>query len=376
MSCLDEATTTALEGGARIPISSAWTCCFLVGACTATGDYERASEWCDRIAAFAERYGSRYMRGFCRAEYGTVDLWRGRWADAEAMFVSAREEFAHSRPAFVGGPTAGLAELRRRQGRRLEAERLLEEAGPSSAAQLCRARMAIDDGEHARAAELLERMLRQQPEHRTLDRVPALELLARACIGRGEVEEAQSALETLRAIVDIVGSRSFRAAVDVVSGMVAAARTDHERARPLLEDAVDGFDRSGALYDAALARVELARSLAALDRVTDAKEEAARELAAFDALGAAHEADRARNIVDSFRSSVAERPGDLTPREQDVIRLLAEGLTNRQIAERLVVSEHTVHRHVTNILRKLSLQSRAAAAAYAVSEGLVALDDA
>ena len=84
MRYLDEATATALEGEATIPISSAWACCFLVSACTAVRDYERAFDWCDRIAAFAERYGSRYMLAFCRAEYGAVHLWRGRWADAEA----------------------------------------------------------------------------------------------------------------------------------------------------------------------------------------------------------------------------------------------------------------------------------------------------
>ncbi len=98
--------------------------------------------------------------------------------------------------------------------------------------------------------------------------------------------------------------------------------------------------------------------------------EAARALAVFEALGAAPEAERARQLVESFGAEAAGRSGDLTPREQEVVHLLADGLTNRQIAERLVVSEHTVHRHVTNILRKLSLPSRAAAAAYAVRAGL------
>jgi DNA-binding NarL/FixJ family response regulator len=63
--------------------------------------------------------------------------------------------------------------------------------------------------------------------------------------------------------------------------------------------------------------------------------------------------------------------GDLTPREREVLCLVADGLTNRRIAERLVVSEHTVHRHVTNLLRKLDLPSRTAAAAYAVRSGLL-----
>ena len=66
---------------------------------------------------------------------------------------------------------------------------------------------------------------------------------------------------------------------------------------------------------------------------------------------------------------------ELTPREREVLRLLADGLTNRQIAERLVVSHHTVHRHVTNLLRKLGLSSRTAAAAHAVRTGLVSRSD-
>ena len=66
-------------------------------------DYERAFEWCDRIAEFAERYGSRYMLASCRAEYGAVHLWRGRWKQAEAMLEASIDDFARSRPAMVGG---------------------------------------------------------------------------------------------------------------------------------------------------------------------------------------------------------------------------------------------------------------------------------
>ncbi|HWT22839.1 MAG TPA: response regulator transcription factor, partial [Solirubrobacteraceae bacterium] len=90
-------------------------------------------------------------------------------------------------------------------------------------------------------------------------------------------------------------------------------------------------------------------------------------LGRLEELGAAPDAERARRILAG--PDAAGSP--LTPRELEVLRLLADGLTNRQIAERLVVSEHTVHRHVTNLLRKLGLSSRTAAAAHAVRSGLL-----
>ncbi len=163
MRYLDEATAAALEGEAEIPISGAWSCCFLVSACTVVFDYERAFAWCDRIAEFAERYGSRYMLAFCRAEYGAVHTWRGDWSKAEAELTAAVDDFARSRPAWAASPRVALAELRRRQGRPTDAALLLDQAGTSSGAQLCRARLALDRGEALRALELLERLLRQMP---------------------------------------------------------------------------------------------------------------------------------------------------------------------------------------------------------------------
>jgi len=369
---LDEAAATALEGEAEIPISSAWACCFLVTTCIAVRDYERAFEWCDRIAEFAERYGSRYMLAFCTAEYGAVQLWRGRWRDAERLLAAAVEDFSRSRPAMVGAPLVGLAELRRRQGRMEEAALLLDRAG-TSAAQLCRARLALDRGETLRAVELVERLLRQLPAHRTLDRVPALELLIRARTARGELEDARSALQALREIERLVGTLPLRASADLADGLVTGAGGDHERARTLLEDAVDRFERSGGPFEAAQARAELATTLLALGRAGAAEREAGAALERMLALGAVVEARRARGIL---AASSRDRDGrsplpEVTPREREVLCLLTEGLTNQQIAERLVVSEHTVHRHVTNILRKLDLPSRTAAAAHAVRSGLL-----
>jgi ATP/maltotriose-dependent transcriptional regulator MalT len=364
---LDEATATALAEEAAIPIAGAWSCCFLVTACVAVRDYERAFEWCDRIAAFADRYGSRYMLAFCRAEYGEVDLWRGRWTDAETALQAALADFARSRPPMVAGPLVALAELRRRQGRPDEAVLLLDQAGASRTGQLCRAGMALDRGDDALAVELAERFLRQLPSHLEVDRASALELLVRARTARGELDEAGAALAALRAIERLAGTEALRASADLAEGRLAAAGGDHGRARPLVEDAIDRFDRCGAPFDAAQARIELATTLLALGRHDDARREAAAALDRFVALGAAGEAEQARRLLGD-----GEPLDGLTPREREVLGLLAQGLTNRQIGERLVISEHTVHRHVSSILRKLDVPSRAAAAAAAVRAGQAA----
>jgi LuxR family maltose regulon positive regulatory protein len=182
MRCLDEASAIALSGESTIPISRAWTCCFLVTACTRILDFERAFEWCDRIAEFAERYGSLYMLGYCRDEYATIFLWRGEWTAAEAALNESIEAFSLSRAPLVGDPLAQLAELRRRQGQREEAERLLERAGASTRAQLCRADLALDRLDPEHALDLAERVLRTVGDERPLDKVPALDVLVRAQI--------------------------------------------------------------------------------------------------------------------------------------------------------------------------------------------------
>ncbi|MBN1237727.1 MAG: hypothetical protein JXB36_04455 [Gammaproteobacteria bacterium] len=369
MRCLDEASAMALSNEAAIPISAAWTCCFLVTSCTKVLDFERAFEWCDRIGHFAERYGSRYMLGFCRAEYAEVHLWRGEWEQAEKSLQESIAAYEASRPAMTQGPLVLLAELRRRQGRRDEAHGLLARAGASASSQLCRANLALDGGDVGLAIDLAERVARNASSERPLERVPILDVLVRTRISGGMLEAAGTALDELRCVAKLVGTTAMGARAMLAEGTLAAACGEHESAKSRLEDAVDAFERCRAPYEAARARIELASSLSALERKTDARREARHAYDFLSKVGASVGKQQARALAYADASHEFRSYG-ISRRETEVLRLVADGLTNRQISDRLFISEHTVHRHVTSILRKLDVPTRAAAAAYAARIGV------
>jgi DNA-binding NarL/FixJ family response regulator len=233
--------------------------------------------------------------------------------------------------------------------------------------------LALDGGRSRQAVELVERLLRQARVERRFELAPALAHRVSARVVRGELGEACTALGCLRELERLVGTGPLRASRELAEGLLEAASGDHERARTLLEDAVDRFERFGAPFEASQARIELAMSLTALGRTDQAEREATTALRRLVEIGADADAERARRVLAAATCADEGRGGlaRVTHREREVLGLLAEGLTNRQIAERLVVSEHTVHRHVTNILGKLELPSRTAAAAYALRSGLI-----
>jgi DNA-binding NarL/FixJ family response regulator len=89
-------------------------------------------------------------------------------------------------------------------------------------------------------------------------------------------------------------------------------------------------------------------------------------LATFERLGARPDASRVRGLLSGRTAEL----GGLSPRELEVLGMIAKGRTNAEIASALCLSERTVHRHVSNILTKLDVRSRTSAAAYAVQHGL------
>jgi LuxR family transcriptional regulator, maltose regulon positive regulatory protein len=375
MRLLDEVNAAIVAGELTDQIAIGLSSCYLIAACDRVRDYDRAVQWCTRLKAFCEKWGLRPLFAVCRTQYASICMWRGTWLEAEQELTAATSELAASRPAMTADGVVRLAELRRRQGRLVEANALFEQAAHHPLAALGRAELAFDRGDARAAAEAAERYLRRVPLHNRTDRVVALDLLVRTLAATGDANGAKTALAELQAIATVVGTVPLRAAASLAAGYVALGPASGGRAddaRRHLEDAVDLFLQSGAPYELARARIELARALGRLGRIEAALEEAQRAVDLLSELHAELEISRAKGLMASLSSAAPARsPAGLSVREIEVLRLVADGLNNQVIAERLFLSEHTVHRHLANILNKLSVSSRAAAVAQAARRGLL-----
>jgi ATP/maltotriose-dependent transcriptional regulator MalT len=374
---LDEATTVALAGEARLLYCVAWACCYLISACERVRDFDRAAQWCARVGDFCGRHDI-FLLNTCRAHYATVLSWQGRWDEAESQLTAAVGGLQASRPPMVGDAIARLGELRRRQGRLDEAADLFARSETHTLSLLGRAALALDREQPAEAAELADRYLRRFPEPGRVERSVGLELAIRALVRQGEHERAADALTELSGIAARARTRPILAAVSSCEGTLAAAGGDHDLARRSFEDALDLLAACEAPFEAGRVRLDLAATLGTLGRADQAQREIEAAIENFREIGADGEQARAETMLENLRKTNMTPPsaaidgplGELSRRELEVLDLVAQGLTNRDIAARLVLSEHTVNRHVANILRKLGLSSRAAAASLAGRHGL------
>jgi ATP/maltotriose-dependent transcriptional regulator MalT len=373
MRALDEVNAAVVAGDMKDLVAIGLSCCYMIAACDRVRDYDRAFQWCTRLKAFSAKWGLRPLFAVCRTQYASICMWRGTWLEAEQELLAATDELAATRPAMTADGLVRLAELRRRQGRLVEAATLFEQAGGHPLAMLGRAELAFDRGDMNTAAGESSRYLRRvMPQNRS-DREAGLDLVVRSLIGIGDIEGARTAQAELETIANLVGAVPFKAAAGLAAGRVALAAGDANEARRRLEDAVDLYRQSGASYELARARMELARALAAAGQTEPAAEEAQRAVDLFVELKAELELSRARAILQSLSAapqSRTERAG-LTVRELEVLHLVAGGLSNPLIAEKLYVSEHTIHRHLANIFSKLGVSSRAAAVAQGVRRGIL-----
>jgi DNA-binding NarL/FixJ family response regulator len=157
-----------------------------------------------------------------------------------------------------------------------------------------------------------------------------------------------------------------KAMADSANGLVLLAEGDATGALPALRHAWRIWHDVGAPYEAARVRARLALACRAVGDTDTATMELDAARSIFSSLGATPDVKWVRSLVDA----PANLPDGVTPREAEVLALVAEGLTNRQVASRLTISEKTVASHLAHVFTKVGLQSRAAATAYAISHGL------
>ena len=366
MRLLDEAMAAVTAGRVRDHFALGEIYCRLLSACEAALDVRRATDWLSMV----DRYvvWTDFVRPTCRTHYGGILVALGRWAEAEAELLAAIEGFDNR--GYRGDrmfAALRLADLRVRQGRVEEAERLLKGGEWHPTARRLAATIALARGDASLASELGE-LCAEGSALADPTCAPALELLVVTRLATGDVVAAREAADRLATVARASGLERLEACAALAEGRVAAAEGD-EQAVGRLKRAVELFASLELPLDAARAQLELARTLAA-SAPAAAVREGKLAIATFERLGALPDADAAAGLLRGLGVAAARAwprgATSLTRREDEVLGLLAEGCSNAQIAERLVISTRTAEHHVASILSKLDLHSRSEAAAYAV----------
>jgi LuxR family transcriptional regulator, maltose regulon positive regulatory protein len=384
MSKLDESSTAAISGELRGVDEAGTIACCLIAACERVRDVGRAAEWCQRLRELSERWAFELMIAVCRTHYASTLVARGQWQEAEREFQAAIAGFGQPHRGQAADAQVRLADLLVRQGRLDEATELLDrvDAGPGRMlghmiALTVRAALLLEGGDAQGAADTAETFLRAMPGPESLERAPALEILVQANIALGDEQAARAALAGLRTLTDLVRTEPMLAAARFAQGAVAHAFADPAAARVALLDAVALFTEVDAPYERAQALLLLARCLAGTERAAAASAQAAEALRIAQVLGARPVVRQARDLLAELGTSPASAAATfagLTSREAEILRLIARGSGNHDIAAQLVISVRTVERHVSNIYLKLGLEgpaARASAATAALRHGLV-----
>ena len=368
MALLDEAMAAAMGGEAGDALAICDTCCQTLVACDQIADLRRASDWCRVVLEFVERRRFTPVYAWCRAIFAGVLVAIGDWERAERELLESLRIYGS-----VGGigsrvlTLSRLAELRLRQGRLEEAERLLADCEDHPLALVPVARMRLMRGHPQAAGAILERRLAALPADAPA-RAPLLPVVVDVSLAAGDPGRAATAAEDLEELAARLRRDNLRALAELAGADVALARGEDALGR--LEAALELFVEFGMPFEASEVRLRLARVFAAARREL-AVEEAQHALATFERLGAARRADEAAALLRSLGMpgrTGPRRREELTQREREVLALLGEGLSNAEIAERLVISRKTAGHHVERIFRKLGLRNRAEAAAYALRE--------
>jgi DNA-binding CsgD family transcriptional regulator len=366
---LDEAMTVALGGETSDPLACGDACCTTLVVCDSLADLDRAAQWCEAVVEFTERRRFNPVQSWCRGIYGGVLVRAGEWDRAETVLGEALKRDADRRKGGRALPLAVLAELRLRQGRDEDGERLLAGLEDEPAALATLVRLRLQRGDRALAEALLERLAQVSGE----DADQVLVLRGALALAADDLDGAAAAAERLRKAAESLAREDLNAEAALLAGRVAAAHGKVEAACRELGAAVAGFAAVRYPLEEAQARLALASVQAdSGSPLALSSARAARD--ALERLGARRDADQAaallRDLGASGRTAVRGERDELTAREREVLDLIVAGLSNAQIAERLVIAPKTAEHHVSRVLGKLGVRSRAEAAAHAVREGL------
>lgn len=365
---LDEAMV-AVTTGEVSPLAVGIIYCTMIIVCRAVFDLRRMQEWTAVLSRWcATQQDLKPYRGQCLVHRSEIMQLRGEWTDAIAEVQQACEHLSDP----PGDPVMGMAlyqqaELMRLRGEFARAEtRYREASGCGHTTQPGLALLRLTQGRLDDAAAAIHRTVTEIEG--PVERSRVLSAYVEIKLAAGDVEDARAAADELDEIAATFDSPYLRAVVEYAHGSVLLTDGDAGAACAALRRAWLAWHELEAPYEAARVRLQMARACSQLGDHDTAEMEldAARRI--FEQLGAAPALEQVREFMGRAAPPTI---GGLTPREVEVLRLVATGATNREIADTLVISDKTVARHVSNMFTKLDLSSRAAATAYAYEHDLV-----
>ena len=369
---LDE-VMIGVEAGDVSPVFAGVVYCSAIEACREIFDLDRARAWTYALDAWCgSQPGLVPYRGECFVQRAEMLRHQGAWDESleESERACAWLMQPSPRPA-AGEAFYQLAELHRLRGAFGRAETAYAEAtrrGRSPQPGLARLRLAQGDAPAARSA--LERVLAEA--RRPSQRLEALPAIVDVALAVGDVGSAGRSANEIAELAEAIGTPAVRARADHARGAVLLAQGKPQEASAPLRSALEAWTSLGAVYEAACVRVRIGEACLRAGDLDTAALHFAAARDTFVRLGAAPALGRLEDVARAGGSPAdTDRAGGLTPRELEVLRLVAAGDTNRGIGDALGISERTVERHVSNIFDKTGASSRAAATAFAYENDLL-----
>ena len=368
---LDEAML-AVRGGQLSPGLNGLIYCSAIDTCQSVYAIERAREWTQSLSHWCDTQPELVtFTGACLVSRAEILQLGGQWSQAALEAERAVQRYLGS----VGARATGEARYRQAELQRLRGDFTAAEENYREASQQGRdpqpglALLRLAQGKADQAASALRRAAGDARE--PFQRAKLLPELVEVLLAAGATEEARVCSNELGLVADSFGSELLRALAAHAQARVELAQGNAKGAAVSARAAFLALQRVGAPYPAAQARVTLACACQALGDEDGALLEAQAARAAFLELGAAPDVSALDALAAHASTTVAPNTGGLSQRELEVLRLVVAGKTNKVIARELCLSEKTVDRHLSNILAKLDVPSRAAATAYAYQHKLL-----